>query len=100
VISMNDPKQLFVISTISRRDIANALNDAIDNAASDVPKFKPNDPRLTDEACRAFAAQVHEEDMTVLNVEDSNEWAARTILITYEPEWKKPIRKPAKRRAR
>ncbi len=52
----HDPKELFTISTISRKGIAELLNNAIDAAgAIDVDRFRTNDPRLTDKVCREIA---------------------------------------------
>lgn len=59
----HDPKQLFTISTISRKDIAEMLNTSIDAAgATDVDTFKKDDPRLTDEVCREIADLIYDAD--------------------------------------
>lgn len=58
-----NPKQLFVISTISRADIAEMLNNAIDAAgATDVDAFRKADPRLTDEVCKEIANLIYDAD--------------------------------------
>ena len=58
-----NPKQLFVVSQIPRADIAKMLNDSIDAAgATDVDRFKQDDPRLTDKECKYFATLVYDAD--------------------------------------
>lgn len=58
-----NPKQLFIVSQISRADIAKTLNDSIDAAgATDVDRFKRDDPRLTDKECEYFAALIYDAD--------------------------------------
>lgn len=58
-----NPKQLFTISAISRRDIAEMLNSSIDAAgATDVDSFKKDDPRLTDEVCKEIANLIYDAD--------------------------------------
>lgn len=45
-----DPNQIFVICTIKRKHVARDLNDSLDRK-----EFKLDDPRLTDQVCKAFA---------------------------------------------
>lgn len=54
---MNDPKKLFVISAITREDIAELLNNALEAVGADdrVTLFADDDARLTDENCQAIA---------------------------------------------
>jgi len=55
---MNDPKKVFVINAITREDIAELLNNALEAVgveATDVPGFAPADARLTDEVCQSIA---------------------------------------------
>jgi hypothetical protein len=54
-----NPKQLFVISTISRKDIAGLLNRHLKPG---ITRFKWNDPRLTDSVCESIAQLIHEYD--------------------------------------
>lgn len=75
----HDPNKLFVVSTVSRRSIARALNDAIDNAASPVRKFKVADPRLTDKVCQDVAAILHEISLEG-QADDVEEVAFRSAL--------------------
>lgn len=50
-----DPKQVFVILSTTREEIASDVNNMIEGEGWDVPQFKPNDARLTKEFCEAFA---------------------------------------------
>lgn len=61
-----DPKKLFVISAISRAQIAELLNDAYDCCGVIDPSmlFDENDPRLTDENCQAIADRLHDSSDT------------------------------------
>ena len=43
-----DPDQLFVVSTVSRKDIAEAVN------------VTPDDPRLSDRFCERYAKNLYE----------------------------------------
>ncbi len=63
---MHDPEELFTISTISRKDIAEALNDAAECESEQtgemVTKIADNDPRLTREFCQEWANGLYEID--------------------------------------
>ena len=71
---MNDPKKLFVISAITREQIAELLNEALDCCGPEgddgIDRFTSDDPRLTNENCQAIADRlkvglVHVNDQTV-----------------------------------
>ena len=49
-----DPGQEFPIATVTRAQIANMLNNAIDQDGADVPRFALNDNRLTNQVCKRF----------------------------------------------
>lgn len=64
---MNDPKKLFVISAITREQIAELLNDALDYAqgvTDTVERFTTDDVRLTDENCQAIADRLNDSSDT------------------------------------
>lgn len=50
----HDPKQLFIVSTISREGIAEELSTVMDDGA-----IAPDDPRLTDAFCEEYAAGLY-----------------------------------------
>lgn len=56
-----DPKQSFVVQSMTREDIANTINDILSGGIDDHPslegvkEFTADDPRLTDEVCQRFA---------------------------------------------
>lgn len=58
---MNDPKELFVISAITREDIATELNESLSEDREDWSEVEtgetilPTDPRLTREFCQEYA---------------------------------------------
>ncbi len=61
-----DRTQRFVMNAITREGIAEALNDTIDGYELDVPRFTPNDDRLTDVICTEYAkgiGDIGEEDL-------------------------------------
>ena len=58
-----DPKQLFVISAITRKGVAEMLNDSIEaSGAKDVDRFTRHDPRLTDDLCREVADLIYDAE--------------------------------------
>ncbi len=62
---MNDPKKLFVISAITREQIVEDLNAALDYVGQpDVKRFTADDPRLDDENCQAIADRLHDSSDT------------------------------------
>lgn len=74
---MLDPNQRFVARSYTRKHIANSLNAAIEVAKSDVPHFAPDDPRLTDEVCRAFAESTWEAmDLDAVAEAEHEAWVA------------------------
>lgn len=98
-----DPKQLFVISQISRADIAKMLNDSIDAAgASDVDRFKRDDPRLTDEVCKEIADLVYDADcQNDEGMAEATMAAADSFLGSMPAELRsRPRPKPARRTSR
>lgn len=63
---MHDPEELFVISTISRKDIAGELNSIVEMEAAENGEqpvlIAENDPRLTREFCQEYADRMHSID--------------------------------------
>lgn len=51
-VSKLDPKEVFIISSMTRAKIAEELNGTIENENLEIPKFTENDPRLTSELCQ------------------------------------------------
>lgn len=49
-----DPEQVFVIQSMTRKEIAEAVNGVIQNESWDIPKLTDNDPRLTDDFCESY----------------------------------------------
>lgn len=98
-----DPKQIFTISTISRKDIAEMLNNAIDAAgASDVDRFSKGDPRLTDGVCREIADLIYDADSSHSEgMSEAVMAAADTFLGGMKAAMrKKPAAKPKPRTSR
>lgn len=64
---MLDPNQKFIVMTLDRKEIADLLNDVIDEKELDhVPRFDMADDRLTDDLCEQIAglwAQILDEDL-------------------------------------
>lgn len=56
-----DPSKRFVIQTVSREDIADMLNEAIEaSGTSSVAEFADDDARLTDEVCQDIANSLYD----------------------------------------
>jgi hypothetical protein len=85
--------KLFVISAITRDDIANLLNDALDCADSDVPQFEENDPRLTDENCQAIADRLNDATDTS---EDDERSMIELAQEAADNDWLFEVPKPKK----
>ena len=49
-----DPKQVFIIQSMTRKEIAEAVNGVIDNEGWNIPKLEDDDPRLTDKFCKEY----------------------------------------------
>ena len=49
-----DPKQVFIIQSMTRKEIAAAVNGVIENEGWDIPKLEDNDARLTDDFCKSY----------------------------------------------
>jgi hypothetical protein len=98
----HDPKQLFVITTISRKDIAEMLNNSIDAAgATDVDRFKRDDPRLTDKVCREVANLIYDADSAHDDgMAEANMAAADTFLGSLPAHLRKRPASPKKRKRR
>jgi hypothetical protein len=52
-----DSNDRFIVATVTRGGIAEELNDHLER-----PEFRPDDDRLTDEVCRAYAEALGELD--------------------------------------
>ena len=57
-----DPNQVFIVSALSRKGIAEELNEYLDNCGLDTV-FTEDDDRLTDEICTTLAKKQGEMDM-------------------------------------
>lgn len=106
---MNDPKKLFVISAISRKDIAESLNNALESLGVsagcesldepltdeqlDRAYFAPDDPRLTDKVCQKIAALLYDAD-SQLGVLDEITSDTFNEFVANMP--KKMFKRPAK----
>jgi hypothetical protein len=55
-----DPEQTFVVWTVTRKDIAESLNEAIERTGVKMKEFEPDDERLTDEECQVFAEAIND----------------------------------------
>lgn len=85
---MANTKKLFIISAVSREQIAELLNDALDCCGPEgddgIDRFTANDPRLTDENCQAIADRLHDATDTseddersmieLVEEADDNDW--------------------------
>lgn len=67
-----DPNQLFVVSTVSRADIAEAL------------EVEPTDERLTDEYCQGYADRFYEYEAKTAGLPQSAADAAFFDFVTNE----------------
>lgn len=74
----HDPNELYVLAVISRREIAEALNDAISNNRIPEVKFESNDPRLTTDVCEFYVEAL--EDKNLIDPED---FSAELATIEY-----------------
>ncbi len=55
-----DPTQEFSIATVTRRHIADMVNNAIEDKRLHIPPFDHDDPRLTPKFCNAFAQHMRD----------------------------------------
>lgn len=85
----HDPKQLFTISTVSRKDIADLLNENIDKKTD---MFTENDPRLTDKVCREIAGLIYDAECQVDELDEAAQVAAQTFLSKGTVPNKRPER--------
>lgn len=69
----------FEVSAISRGEIASLLNAAIAGCKAKVKRFRPDDPRLTDKLCEAFAWSVN--DQLSLDGDEDVEEAQRDVAV-------------------
>ena len=67
-----DPNQLFVVSTLSRADIAEAL------------EVEPTDKRLTDEYCQGYANRFYEHEAKTESLPESAADAAFFDFVSNE----------------
>ncbi len=75
-----DPKQVFVILSTSREEIADDVNALIENEGWDIPKLTHDDPRLDDEFCQDFANQTAETFSEVDEVVDIEYQHQRAVV--------------------
>jgi hypothetical protein len=101
-----DPKQLFIISAISRKDIAEMLNDsAFRSGRVDVDRFTRHDTRLTDAVCREVAdliydAECQADDRTLDRLSEANLAAADTFLGGLKADMRKRPKPAPRKRTR
>lgn len=78
-----DKNQLFVVQTVSRQFIADALNNALEDedGVDEVDHFSPDDPRLTDKICQEFADTLYEEASD--NLLEEQEHVERDVARTF-----------------
>lgn len=76
----HDPKQVFVIMSTTREDIARDVNELIENEGWDVPELAPDDPRLDDEFCQDFANMTNEAHCDVDEVVDREYQHQRAVV--------------------
>jgi len=62
-----DPKQLFVISAISREGIAEELSEIMEGGEG----IKPDDPKLTDEFCQEFANGLYQIETDTIGMSEN-----------------------------
>lgn len=55
-----DPEQEFVVWTITRKDIASQLNEAIERTGCNVQEFADNDVRLSKHFCEGIASAIND----------------------------------------
>lgn len=84
---MNDPSELFATNAITRKQVAEELNDLLFDVYDGEPQkhvslLEDDDPRLTAEVCAKFAADYGEIDPE-LSEEDFEEalWLARVAAL-------------------
>ncbi len=66
-----DPSQKFVVSTISRKDIAEFIEPYTDGGS-----IEPGDPRLTDEFCEAYAKGLYQVESDTTGMSEDTQEAA------------------------
>jgi hypothetical protein len=76
---MSKADQEFVVKTITRREIAEELNEYTADMRSLIREFKEDDDRLTDEVCQKYARNVVDEEVAY---NDDNE-EDREIELDY-----------------
>lgn len=76
--SKHDPNELYVLAVISRREIAEALNNAISSNRMAEVRFESDDPRLTPGACEFYVEAL--EDKNLIDPED---FSAELATIEY-----------------
>jgi hypothetical protein len=82
-----DPKQVFVIRSVTRKEIAEAFNEMLDDEGTEglpkIERFTPTDARLTDAICMQVAdgsdTAICEEDGVV----DREYEITKDILINH-----------------
>lgn len=68
---MADPQKRFVISSLSREQIAEQANELIDSLGIN-DHVQPDDDRLTDDVCQAYCDEL--ETIVIASIE--HEWTA------------------------
>jgi len=57
-----DPNEKFMTACITRKGMAEDLNEVIQEHELDIPEFEPGDDRLTQEVMEFFVAKVEKYD--------------------------------------
>lgn len=65
-----DPKQVFIVRSYTREEIAESLNEVLDGTGIKVKHFTADDARLTDEFCEAFVSGMDDAICENVNVFD------------------------------
>jgi|SRR5579863_6410562 len=74
------PEKVFIILSTTRGEIARDVNDLIENEEWKVPRFEPDDPRLTDEFCQSFADCTSEAHCEVDEIVDREYQHQRAVV--------------------
>lgn len=75
--------QVFIIQSVTRKEIAETLNELIEQEDSDVEPFAEDDARLTDEVCEAVAGASMEANSTVDEVYEKESEFIKNVFETY-----------------
>lgn len=80
IIQKLDPKAAFVVSSMTRSDIAFALNSILENEGWETEPFAEDDLRLTDEVCEDFVDGMQQAACDVDELVDREYLYNRSLL--------------------